>query len=686
MVTLSSGAPRYINNGIQDGSLLPDVVAPETYPQLLPVIGIQAERGRTDTRLINVDQLTSEYGSKTFDPLSKYYSHSTRLLMQMAGAGQSSVYIKRLSDNDDRAAVTVGVEIVADQIPQYKRNADGTYARGTDGKLIADGDAVDGLLVRTVVNRTTTDPYGEVQKSKGELTSSTGVQSDYYPLFQLQAPGPGVAYQNMGLAFWSPTLLSNSPVNNNVIEDQVAYLFRMAFVERKNINSTASRRLTTTGDAYVDVAFKKSAIDENTKERFYVVNKLRGYSNQTSDGSSSDIAPPFGNIKLYEANLKEVLGKMYAAEEASVNQRLVTGGDDAFWQMNFAAGTYPSGAPYYNVYMQNAAEGSDVLADGVYYYGQGGKDGDITAATQDTLMQTYLENFGVDEALLDDAKFPFNSFWDSGYSATTKQSFIELLGKRKDMYVVLSTFIHGQSLTMSQQRSLGYSLRTQLDLFPESTLYGTQVCRAAIVMQDGYMIGDEDYTRYSHINDLAVRMSAWVGAANGLADPTQSPDAGDNRIISTMYDFQGLWETNDARDANFSYGLIYAQTYDTKKAFRPALTTVYSNESSVLKELLTVHICVDVEKEVQRVWRDITGDGTMDSNQYLEKCNTLIQERTAKKYGGRVTVVPNCYYTEYDRQSRNRLSCDVTVYANKPKYQMSFSIIAKNSDDLPAVA
>ncbi|MCU6405867.1 hypothetical protein KW817_23155, partial [Enterobacter quasiroggenkampii] len=84
---------------------------------------------------------------------SKYASPATLIARQAASTG-SAIFTKRLVAPDATAArIRIGVEVVADKLVVYQRNADGSFKKDPDGNKIPDGDkTVDGLKMRWVVN------------------------------------------------------------------------------------------------------------------------------------------------------------------------------------------------------------------------------------------------------------------------------------------------------------------------------------------------------------------------------------------------------------------------------------------------------------------------------------------------------------------------------------------------------
>lgn len=692
MSNLSNGAPRFILEGIRDDSVRAPVPVPEVYAQHLPHIYILAERGPLTPQLMDPSLLSTYYGATTFDPLSKYYTLGSRFLSTVADVG-NTVLVQRVHPADalKPAYWTLGLEVVEDVITDWKRDADGVAERDNNGAFIPDTTTRTGLVGRLVINQDVgTVPFGQAQKKKGLLTSADGKQSDYYPIMDIEVPYPGAYGDNVGFSLWAPTTRSVNPLNLSVAVDQLAQLYRLKVYERPNQQTTPVLKLTADRESEINFAFKKTAIDTATTTKYGFQVRVKDYDSE-QDGYIP-VKGPIGQTKVYHDYLDEVLKKIHAAEAAAAGNTLLAG-QDAHHQINFVDGVDFYGNPYYAYRVQGVAQGGLNLNDVAIYYAAGGSDGVYQDAQgkalskvemYDMLCKEQFDNYGELEGIevLDDARYPMSTYYDCGYSLDTKKSLISITGKRKDIIVYLSTFIAGEKrYSALEQRSMAASLRTYARLFPESTLYGTGVCRVIMFMQSGQLADDDSGEYYPHLLDHAYKRARYAGVGTGTLRNAFAYDAAENNKVQLLKGLDLLWEPNQVRNTNWDLGLNYAMTSNTRQAYIPHVQTIYVEESSVLRDEIALTICVDIEKMCQQAYRLLGTDTRRTTEQTLSELNTILSNLCKDKYDNRVDIVVNSFRTLKDQNSRVRYSSEVSASFNKGMYIGSFTVVSRNRED-----
>lgn len=692
MSNLSNGAPRFILEGIRDESVLAPVPVPEVYAQHLPHLYILAERGPLTPQLLDPSLLTAYYGSKTFDPLSKYYTMGSEFTSVIAGNG-NSVMVQRVHPADALAPAywTLGIEIVEDEIIDYKRDVDGVAERDANGDFVLDTTKRTGRVARLVVNNDVgTVAFGAAVKKKGLMTSSTGVQSDYYPILDIEIPSPGEFGDNVGFSLWAPTSQSTDPLNVAVAVDQLSQLFRLRTYERPDVQSTAVLKLTADRQSEINFSFKKTVVDTATAQKYNFALRVKDYNNEQE--GFTPVPGPIGRTKVYYDNLDAVLKMIYADEKAAAGNSLLDG-VDAHHQINFLGGVDFYNNPYYTFRVQGVADGGINLNDVAIYYAEGGSDGayEDEQGNPVTKIQMYnklckeqFDNYGdlKDIEVLDDARYPQSAYWDCGYDLETKKSLISITGKRKDIIAYIGTYIDGHDrLTGAEQRSMASALRSYARLFPESTLYGTGVCRVIFFMQSGQLVGDDSEQYYPHLLDHAYKRSRYAGSGDGVLKNAFAYDAANNNRVQILRNMDLLWEQQGIRDNNWNLGLNYAQNVNRSQAYVPHVQTVYAEESSVLRDEIALTICVDIEKKCQQAYRMLGVDTRRTTEQNLSELNTILTDLTKDLYDGRVDISVNSFRTTKDINSRVRYSCEVSASFNKGQYIGSFTVVSRNRED-----
>jgi len=694
MSNISNGAPRFILNGIRDDSVKAPVAVPEVFPQHLPHIYLLAERGDLKPQLIDPTLLATLYGSSTFNHLSKFFTMGSAFANIFSQAANTLIVQRVLpADAIKPAMFTLGIELVADTFKDYARDEDGAVVKDADGNPTFEDTTTTGLVGRLVVNRDSAKPFGTSEKRKGQLMSSTGVQSDYYPILDLEVSTPGAYGNNVGLSLWAPTTKSTDPLNSNVAVDQLSQLYRLRFFERPNAQTTAVTKLTLDRASNINFAFRKDVVDKATDTKYGLAIRLRDYANSGDDGTSP-MPGPMDGLYVYQSNLDAILKQIYAAEQP-VNTGLLQG-ENAEHQINFIGGVDFYGSPYYTFRLQGAAEGGINLNDTAIYYAEGGSDGTLSGtdangkaitptSVYDALCKEQFDNYGAleDIEMLDDARYPVSAYWDAGYSIETKKSMISLLGKRKDIVCYVGTFIAGGArLSSLEQRSMAASLRAYAMLYPESSLYGTSTCRAVFFMQSGQLASDDGDDFYPHLLDHAYKRSRYAGAADGVLKNSFAYDAAENNKVQLLKNLDSLWEPNEVRNTEWGLGLNYAQTYNRKQAYVLHVQTVYDTEASVLRDEISLAICVDIEKMCQQAYRMLGVDTRRTTAQTLSELNRILENLCKDRYDNRVVISVNSFRTIADQNSRVRYSCEVSAAFNKGMYVGSFTVVSRNQEDL----
>ncbi len=683
MSNISNGGPRYILNGIRDDSMKAPVPVPEEYPQNLPHIYLLAERGDLTPQLIDPILLTTLYGSKTFNSLSKYFTMGSVYANIFSRVG-NMMLVQRVHPEDalKPAMFTLGIEIVKDKIPDIQRDDDGDGVRDKDGNYILTGDTRDGYIGRLVINRDVTRAVGAGEKAKGEMTSSTGVQSDFYPIMDLEVPSPGEFGNNVGLSIWAPNAKGNDPLNVSVAVDQAAQLYRMRLYERPDIQSTPVVKLTQGHSAEIDFSFRRNVVDKSTEFKYDLNLRIRDYANEGDDGTVP-MPGPLTNYFLYEKNLDTVLNMLYKAEtDANETIAKVPNGQH---QINFISALDFNGFPYYTFRLQGIADGGINMNDVAVYYAEGGSDGEMSEEVYDKLCRTQFENYGYLPGIemLDEARYPVSSYWDANYSIETKKAMISLLGKRKDIGIYGSTSLPGRvRLSAQEQRSLGAALRTYAQLFPESTLYGTGACRFFMFMQSGQIAGDDSDAFVPHLIDHAYKRARYAGSADGVLKNEFAYDAAENNKVQLLKNMDVLWEPNEVRNKNWSAGLNYAMTHSRRYAYVPHVQSIYEHESSTIRDEIAVTICIDLEKKCQQAYKMLGVDTRRTTAQNLSRLKTILEDLTKDKYDNRVIIDITAFRTIRDINSRVRYSCEVSAAFNKGMYIGSFTVVSRNQEDL----
>lgn len=704
MSNIISAAPALHLQGIKDASQRAVVREAEQVPTHLPHVMLFTAKGPEHAVLSVGGGFDTLFDAKSLDPRYPYYNHQSEMAATLMGNG-NAIFVTRLKPADAAppARLLLSLDIVADQVQQYQRATDGSFLLDGDGAKIpvqGAGAKISGFRAKWVVNDivsgSTTPEFGAVPNKVGSLVSEADDQSTVYPICEVEVASFGAYGNNLGLRLTAPTTQSNAPLNDDLFNAAKAYIYRMAVVNRLDASSTVNVLETLSGEQAVDFSFKADAVDPISDTE---IGLEEIFINSYQDLDTPGMTPvygPFGKVKVYQQNLEAILA-MIGEEEAPHGLLPVDTMDaDSEWlhAINIVTATNEHGVPYYTLELLGAADGGVRFTESTSVWAEGGADGTMTFESHDLLVRNAMTNYGtVGGDLLDDAKFPFSFYYDSGFTLETKLSLLTPLGLRKDIGVVLSTQDVSQPLnTPAQESSIAVSLRNAARLYPESEIHGTPVCRAVVVGHAGTLIG----SKYKGVNghkhlpftiEFGAKSARYMGAGTGIWNSAMAFDMPPANQVTMFKDTNVSFKSANTRQNDWRAGLIWAQSYDMRSIYWPGLQTVYDDDTSILNSFFNMCIAIDLEKVAQRAYRDLTGiSGKMTQAQFIMRSNQLILDRVEGRYDGRVTVRPDTYFTAADEQRGYSWRTDIHMYGENMRTVGTYTVVAHRSSDLELAA
>lgn len=701
MSNIISAAPTLHLTGIKDASSRAPVREPEQIPTHLPHVHIYAEKGPTKPTLLTSGVLSTIFGAKTLDPRHKYHNHQSELASVVLGGG-NAVFVSRLKpvDAGPNARLLLSLDIVDDLIQQYQRTSSGAFLLDEDGDRIpvqGAGATLPGFKAKWVINEwtagQTVGAFGAVANKAGSLTNAADDQSTVYPIAEFEVSHFGEYGNNLGLRLLAPTTASLSPLNESLYEAAKSYIYRLAVVSRADASSTVIVEETLGGEQQIEFSFKIGAVDPSSDTEISLQETFVNAYQDISTPGMSPIYGPFGKSYVYQSNLETVLAMVGELEAPLGLLPELTMDEDSEYlhAVNLIGGTGTDNTPYYTFELLGAADGGIRFTDSTAVWADGGADGTMSFALHDGLVRSEMLAYGGE--MLDDAKYPFSYYYDSGYTLETKLALLTPLGLRKDIAVVLSTQDVSQPLnSASVESSMAISLKNAARLYPESEIHGTPVCRALVIGHAGTLLsskykGVNGRKHLPHTLQFASRCANYMGAGTGLWNSSASFDQSPNNQIDMFRDSNITFKSATSRQNDWRNGLIWAQSYDMRSDFWPALQTVYDDDTSVLNNFFNVAIAIDLEKVSQRAYRDLTGmSGKLTKAQFIMRSNELILERTEGKYDGRVSIRPDTYFTAADEQRGYSWRTDIHMYGESMRTVGTYTVVAHRSSELELVA
>lgn len=687
MYPITNGAPRAILHGINDQSGRPPVYEGVKIPTHLPHVFIYAERGTPEPQYVVGDSLVSMYGRKSFDPRGKYYNHQTALLEVVNGNGNLCL-VQRIIPEDagPKARLLLSLDIVEEpQVELYERNTDGSYKLDPQGAKIKKNQQTTGYKARWVLNDWTVglsdqDAFGQVRTQAGSLQNSNSDASQLYPIMEFEVQSQGAYGNNVGLRISAPTANAPFPANTTVANRLNAFLYRLQLVERADDKSTPKVVPTIFGDQMLDFCLKPDAVNHQTDQDLNLKDIfLRNYQNLDQVGFPPQYGP-FGRIHIYEQNLREILTKIGVAESShnTLPLAITDENSEGLYAVNIFTGVNINNVPYHSLELEGPITGGLRFTENATHYATGGSDGTMSFEAFAKAVGHQCENYGeLEYPFMDDALYQQSVIYDSGFDLDTKKQLLTVIGRRKDMAVILSTQdVSAPQNSASAESSIAIALRAAARLMPESTIFGTPVCRAQIMGHSGYLIQSKYQKLLPLTLELADKYSRYMGAANGIWKSGKAFDMPPNNHLKMFRDVNIVYKNEAARSRDWDNGLVWAQNYDFTSRFIPAFQTVYDDDTSTLNSARTMWVAIELEKVAQRTWRDLTGITLLTKEQFIERSDRLIAERTVNRFDVGTVVTPETYFTSYDEQRGYSWSCKIHMENEVMRTVGQFEIVA----------
>ena len=695
------------NLGIYDGSIPVYKPSTPTHPCHFPVFSGVTPKGPLGHNVITTGKFTATYGN-IMDVNTPYHNPLSLAIQSMATGGQAAFGFRRLSGNKVMARKAIGIKITKGQAKKREREEDGRWKIAENGDYIETQEMIDVFTLSLVPMVIKGKEVGALTKvtdpASGEVTSIT------YPIVEFLA-GIGDYYNSCGF---------NLGVADNADWQTIA-----EFVEQNCVFPFKLREFTVTEDGIQSYAKTVTNQDSATltffdltdanNTRYGLKAAIGAFTNGFVNRPTELREAPLNDVYVYQENIEELAKTMFALESNDPENKLIKDSKfvNPYQQMNFLTAVNHMGVPYYKI---RADQSMLAFLGRTNIFCEGGlspfKDDAgqwlVTLPPPETIFgvevsksaftrkEGWLASQKLIEAdLIEYAKSPElkdwvrnrqSAIWDLGYNTKIKDLLIQVWDARRDHILFLDASVFGTTMTVDQKYSLATSLVTKLRLHPESEVYGTGSCRAAVNLWTARFIDDPSNERYTLNLDTLYEYSKHGGGTNNMLYPTKSPSSGENRVIQLMHDPDITTTEDDELAANdFANGCITVAPCDTGRYYRPALITVYKNPDSVIKDLDNVFTAVCIEKVCQDQWLLVSGDTTISKLDYAARTKDNCESKCRRLFGGMFSDLRvDAFYNEGGVGSRAIMKLNVSVWFNKAKYMMEMSLLAYNEEDKAA--
>lgn len=680
MQQLTNLHPRHILTGYDDQSARAPLAGSQSLPIHLPLFFTFAESGKFTPQLTAGAPMLDHYGDATFNLKSKFTNHSSPFITGCSAAGNLMQIHRLPSPGIKLASLRWSLDLLKTVLPIYERDTFGNYLLDDQGDLIETGQTTPAYIGKYVLTEVTGD-VGSAKPGPGSM-SENGVQSILYPIGEVPAESWGSGGNKYGLRLSAPNNYSQTPPDIDLIERQKTRLFRMEVVKRADERSVPKTHKTLFEDKYVEFSFNPDSYDDRFDSELFVDKKLLKQYRDLEDRTSGFPAyGPFADIKFYHDNIATICAAIQENESAFGT---MPSDPEYKYLVDFFNGHDLEGSPYHSFRLHGSMDNAPELTDISTHYLFGGDDGDTSREAFNAAVKEQLDNFGDLEAqYLDNARYPFSCFYDTGFDLETKKSISKLLGKRQDIHLAVATQdIADAQYTLSQESSLAISLRAVLRNIPESILFGTSTCRAVLMAQSGYIIGSPYSELVPMTYELCMKRAAYMGASTGTMKTTAAYDIDPLNHVEYLRDVNNTWAPENVRNKDWDAGLVSARWYDHERLHIPTVQTIYDDQSSILNSDMNMQITVELSKVSFRVWRELVGNSRLKRTEFIEASDQKIIEKTTDRFDGRGVVIPETYHSPADTANGASWSARIHWYGtNNPQVAQS-TIVTHRLEDL----
>lgn len=694
-----NAAPMTLMRGTQDLSTRKLLREPDAIPTHLPLVCVYAQKGPTESQLVVGESRSAMFGSDSFDPRKKWFNHATAFSNAFNAEGNAQM-IKRVipTDAGTEANFLLSLDVLETNLPVYDRNADGSIKVDIDGDPIQLGiSTTPGYKCKWVVTnlvKTNQAQFGVQNVTPGDQTDvGNGTQSSRYPILEFKASSIGEYGNDSGIRLWAPTTQSSASLDKRLLSKAGVYPFRVAVIHRNGATGSASIVENNFGEQSSLVTFMPGTIDPSTDKQLYVDTVLLDQYRNLQDVRYPYEFGDFGALKTYQNNIDTLLDMFYTAEKAYMT---IAGGPSALtsdfggltatkYLFNMVGGTTSEGKPYST--FQFATGGNAVRpTEYLNIFAAGSSDGTINDAAFAALVAQEMDAYAdVNSSIQDTAVHVESIFYDSGFPLETKYALCNFIATRKDTAVVLTTYSVGEApLDASEENSLAIALRTRLQFFPESDYFGTPVMRGLIMGRSGKLRNSQVTQEMPYSLEIAIKSARYMGAGNGIWKNGYNFDGAPGSIIENFSSINVNFTPASVRNKDWDAGLNWAQSFDRRSLFIPALKTVYTDDTSVLNSYFTMMIICEINKVCERAWRQFSGVSNLTNAQLAERVNEFITKNTQGRFDGRVIIEPNTFFTDADIARGYSWTTAVKVFAPNMKTVMTTYVQAYRLSDYTA--
>lgn len=679
--------PRMEYDGIEDNSTRAQLAQAEVRPTHFPLSMFYSAWGPDYMQAAVGALRTTLYHEDSFVENSKFATHATVLSNRINATGNTQMHWRMIpKDAGPKSSLRLWLDLLPTMKTVWARNRDGSYMLNEDGVKIDTGERIPGFIGKWVVSEVQPDTFGLATEKPGSQSDAQNNTSIMYPWMDFEVPHFGAHGRNFGISMWTRQTSGEDSFDERLLTNEKFYPFSIAMVSRRNELSTGKAVTSLTGANSIELSFKPDAFDRNTRTRMYVGENLIDKYQNLQDPLNPRFGP-FGKMHVYSDVISIVLTSLYQAEAPYVTESHdFTGSDveEEKYMYNVISGHTANGRPYESLDLDYSGRDVVRMSQNAMFFARGGSDGTMNDELFAELVEEAMQEFEnpASPYAIDDVRYPVSILYDSGFPLSTKYALCKFIALRKDTAVVLSTYdTLGTRLTAAQESSLAVALRTRLQLYPESTYHGTPVCRGMVVGRNGKLIGSEYRGRLPLTIEIATKAARYMGAGDGVWKGQYSFDRGEMSRVTDFTDVNVTFTPADVRNADWSNGLVWVESFSQRDLFFPAMKTVYSDDTSILNSFFNMMGCIEMVKVARKAFVMFVGSDKLTNSEFKKAQEDFIAQDVKGRFDNRFVITPTVFYTAADTAAGFRWSTRINFKGPNQKTVMSLGIDTERRED-----
>lgn len=596
----------------------------EALPLHKPVHFFRAQQGPVGVPMWMPDYnyATSLYGEGTFDKYAKWYSREA-VFMDTCFERQGCYGIRLATDDAAYANIVIYCQVTTKALTQYEKDEYGNFILDTDGNKVPKLDASNNPITEPGYSlkwtaSTIAQDVDPTFISVQTVSQPDGSTVQTFPIMAVRALYPGEYGDSLAFSLnFDPQKQDSSQMAR---VNSLMYTFTP--LSKDYSEDTISPIRNIVNDPTIQISMKSSCIDKDLNKDYGVASVFyKQYWSQLYQQSKL----PY-SIHVYSNYFEAICTSVQAVE---TNHPV----DDPFL-LDIMTGRLASGEYLDHVVIEDdpADPNQIIISKNFIIYLKEGSDGDISDDAIEELMRQYLKAEVYPE-IIDQARYPITHLYDTGYSLETKTSMIEFLGVRDDVKVVLSTQnVNNKSNTKDEDLSVGEALHSSALLQPESTVWGTECCRAEIYQQTANLADTTRYTgKLPFTLDILGKRCLTQSKTYMDGMPKGLPQSG-----VTIFDINTVnWVpyTPEHKQLAWDTGLNWAQYYDRKHIHYADMRTVYRYDTSVLTSAIFTDVLIYTKQIIRYNWAYHAGRELPPAQMFVLATKTTLADLQAMLNG-----------------------------------------------------